>query len=218
MAKLESSFKNMLLVLAGISLFSALTLGSMYKLTEAPIAASKKAKQESAIKAVLPAFERIADAEEITVEGEGAIKVYKAYDKADKFVGAAVESFSKNGFSGEIKVMVGFDIEGNIVDYSVLEQKETPGLGTKMLEWFKIDKNNQNIKGKNPAKNNLTVSKDGGEVDAITAATISSRAFLEAVKLAYAAYSNNSDAPDMTSGATVKQEAADSTAVAVTNN
>lgn len=218
MAKLESSFKNMLLVLAGISLFSALTLGSMYKLTEAPIAASKKAKQESAIKAVLPPFERIADVEEVTVEGSGAFKVYKAYDKADKFVGAAVESFSKNGFSGEIKIMVGFDVEGSIVDYSVLEQKETPGLGTKMLDWFKTDKNNQNIKGKNPAKNKLTVSKDGGEVDAITAATISSRAFLEAVQLAYAAYSNNPDAPDMTSGATVKKDAADSTTVAVTNN
>ena len=219
MAKLESSFKNMLLVLGGISLFSALTLGSMYKLTEAPIAASKKAKQESAIKAVLPPFERIADVEKITVEGvTDTFNVYKAYDKTDKFVGAAVESFSKNGFSGEIKVMVGFDVEGSIVDYSVLEQKETPGLGTKMLDWFKTDKNNQNIKGKNPAQNNLTVSKDGGEIDAITAATISSRAFLEAVQLAYAAYSNNPDAPDMTSGATAKQEAADSTTVAVTNN
>lgn len=218
MAKLESSFKNMLLVLSGITLFSALALGSMYTLTKEPIAASKKAKQENAIKTVLPPFERIAEAEEVTVKGAGVFKVFKAYNKENAFVGAAVESSSKNGFSGEIKIMVGFDVEGNIVDYSVLEQKETPGLGTKMVDWFKTDKNNQNIKGKNPERNNITVSKDGGEIDAITAATISSRAFLEAVQVAYAAYANNADAPDINMGATAKSDTADSTAVASTNN
>lgn len=87
--------------------------------------------------------------------------------------------------------MVGFDKEGNIINYSVLEQKETPGLGTKMVDWFKTPIGNQDIRGKNPAKNNLTVKKDGGEVDAITAATISSRAFLDAIHNAYAAYSRN---------------------------
>lgn len=216
MAKLESSFKNMLLVLLSITLFSALALGSMYSLTKEPIEASKKAKQQNAIKTVLPPFERIAEVEEVEVEGMGAFNVYKAYDKQDKFVGAAVESWSKNGFSGEIKIMVGFDIEGNIVDYSVLEQKETPGLGTKMVDWFKTDKANQNIKGKNPSKNKLTVNKDGGEVDAITAATISSRAFLEAVQAAYTAYAGNSEAPDQMTGATVKSAENDSTAVADT--
>jgi electron transport complex protein RnfG len=188
----------------------------MYKLTERLLPPRKKQNRNASSCAA--SFRALADVEEVTVEGAGAFKVYKAYDKSDKFVGAAVESFSKNGFSGEIKVMVGFDVEGSIVDYSVLEQKETPGLGTKMLDWFKTDKNNQNIKGKNPAKNKLTVSKDGGEVDAITAATISSREFLEAVQLAYAAYANNPDAPDMISGATVKKDAADSSTVAVTNN
>ncbi|MDR0811251.1 MAG: RnfABCDGE type electron transport complex subunit G, partial [Paludibacter sp.] len=125
-------------------------------------------------------------------------------DKDGNFVGAAVESVSHKGFSGDIRVMVGFDKDGNIVDYSVLEQKETPGLGTKMTDWFKTAKGAQDIRGKNPAKNKLQVSKDGGEVDAITAATISSRAFLDAVINAYNAYATNSSAPtvDGNTGAT----------------
>lgn len=194
MAKLESTFKNMVLVLTGITIIAALALGSVYSLTKNPIAASKKAKQESAIKEVLPDYDRL-DAEVlVSLEGfETPFALYKAY-KGDEFVGAAVQSISKNGFSGDIKVMVGFDAEGVIVNYSVLEQKETPGLGTKMADWFKIDKGNQDIRGKNIALNNLTVTKDGGEVDAITAATISSRAFLETIRYAYSAFTQNADA------------------------
>ncbi len=203
MAKLESTFKNMVLVLTGITIFAAVALGSVYSLTKEPIAASKKAKQENAIKEVLPEFDRL-DAEElITLEGfEAPFAMYKAY-KGDEFVGAAVQSYSGNGFSGEIKVMVGFDTKGAIVNYSVLEQKETPGLGTKMADWFKTEKGNQDIRGKNPETNNLTVSKDGGEVDAITAATISSRAFLETIRYAYSAYRQDYDA---SSGATEKTD------------
>jgi electron transport complex protein RnfG len=217
MAKLESSFKNMLLVLTGITMFSAITLGAMYTLTKDPIEASKVAKQENAIKMVLPPFERIADVEEVTIDGLGVFKMFKAYDKDDQFVGAAIESFSKNGFSGEIKVMVGFDINGNIVDYSVLEQKETPGLGTKMVDWFKTVKGKQNIKSKNAGTANLTVSKDGGDIDAITAATISSRAFLEAVRAAYKVYAENPDAPDEVTGATEIENQNDSTELETSN-
>lgn len=211
----------MVLVLTGITLFAALALGSVYSLTKDPIAASKKAKQENAIKEVLPPFERIDAVEVVEVEDAGSFNVYKAYDKDNHFVGAAVESFSKNGFSGDIKVMVGFDKEGKIVNYSILEQKETPGLGTKMVDWFKTSKGKQNINGLNPVTAKLTVNKDGGDVDAITAATISSRAFLESVRFAYAAYAKNSDAPgaDVHSGATQTADGStnDSTTVASTN-
>lgn len=205
MAKLESTFKNMVLVLTGITIFAAVALGSVYSLTKEPIAASKKAKQENAIKEVLPEYDRL-DAEElITLDGfETPFAVYKAY-KGDEFVGAAVQSYSGNGFSGEIKVMVGFDNTGAIVNYSVLEQKETPGLGTKMVDWFKTIKGQQDIRGKNPELNNLTVSKDGGEVDAITAATISSRAFLETVRYAYSAYTQNLNAPVTTNALSENQ-------------
>lgn len=190
----------MLLVLVCIALFSGAILASVYNLTKEPIEQAKSAKQQSAIKEVLPEYARLDDAETVAVAGIGDIIVYKAYDSSNNLVGAAVESLSKNGFSGEIKVMVGFDAQGNIVNYSVLEQKETPGLGTKMVDWFKTDKAHQNILGKNPAKNKLKVTRDGGEVDAITAATISSRAFLETVQYAYAAFMG--EAIDTNSGAT----------------
>lgn len=188
MAKLESNFKNMVLVLTLISLVASLALASVYELTKAPIEAAKKAKKEQAIKEVLPAFDSMETEMMVKVDGYAdSLKVTKA-KKNNVFVGAAVETYSMNAFSGQIKVMVGFDAEGKIVNYAVLEQKETPGLGTKMVDWFKTDKGNQDIRGKHPVMNNLSVSKDGGEVDAITASTISSRAFLESVRLAYDAY------------------------------
>lgn len=184
----------MVLVLTSITLVAAVALGSVYNLTKEPIEASKRAKKENAIKEVLPPYDRLDEEEMVQIEGlADPFYVYKAY-QGEEFVGAAVQTYSKNGFSGEIKVMVGFDIKGNIVNYSVLEQKETPGLGTKMVDWFKTEKGNQDIRGMNGAKNKIAVSKSGGEVDAITAATISSVAFLEAVRFAYSAYSQNYDA------------------------
>jgi electron transport complex protein RnfG len=67
------------------------------------------------------------------------------------------------------------------VDISVLQHKETPGLGTKMTE----EKFLVQFRGKNPGSFPLKVKKDGGQVDAITAATISSRAFCDALQRAY---------------------------------
>ncbi|GAB1415317.1 RnfABCDGE type electron transport complex subunit G [Paludibacter sp.] len=193
MAKLESTFKNMVLVLSSITLVAALALGSVYNLTKEPIEASKIAKQQNAIMEVLPPDVSIKETDTVLVDGmQDPLYVYKAY-KDDEFIGAAVQTYSKNGFSGEIKIMVGFDKNGNIINYSVLEQKETPGLGTKMVDWFKTNKGKQNICGLNAKTNNLKVTKDGGEIDAITAATISSNAFLESVRIAYSAYSSNFD-------------------------
>jgi electron transport complex protein RnfG len=194
MAQLESSFKNMVLVLSGIALFAAGTLASMYEFTKGPIAASKVAKQQNAIKEVLPkSFDHLA--EPIGIEnGADKLVLYKAYNAKNEFIGAAIESPSNNGFSGKISIMVGFNSQGEIVNYSVLEQKETPGLGTKMVDWFKTNKGNQSIIGKNPALTNLSVSKDGGDIDAITASTISSRAFLSTIRNAYDAFLKNNEA------------------------
>ena len=192
MAQLESSFKNMIIVLSVIAFIAAGTLASVYEFTKAPIEASKLAKQQNAIKDVLPkTFDHLA--EPIEIQGADKMVVYKAYDAKNEFIGAAIESSSNNGFSGKITVMVGFDKDGNIVNYSVLEQKETPGLGTKMVDWFKTNKANQSIIGKNPASTNLTVSKGGGDIDAITASTISSRAFLSTVRNAYEAFQKNNE-------------------------
>jgi electron transport complex protein RnfG len=219
MAKLESTFKNMFFVLTIISIIAAVALGYMYTLTKGPIDEATLKKSQQAIKEVLPPFTKLEEVK--TSEG---IVVNKAYSADGSFVGAAVEG-TADGFSGTIKVMVGFDKEGNIVEYSVLQQTETPGLGTKMVDWFKpvkklekslIEKlfgfevktveKQSSIIGKNPSKDRLTVSKDGGEIDAITASTISSRAFLKSIETAYNAYAAaNKINQDAISGATATE-------------
>ena len=156
-----------------------------------------RSKQQKSITDVVAEFNNNPLDEQWTVDlADGTQAVIFPAKLNGEPVGAAVQAQVKAGFSGPITVMVGFDKEGNIVNYSVLSHTETPGLGSKMPFWFK---NQSSILGKNPGVNNLTVKKDGGEVDAITAATISSRAFLNAVANAYNAYMDNADAQ---SGAT----------------
>ena len=101
------------------------------------------------------------------------------------------------GFGGELRILVGFDAEGNVLDYSLLSHAETPGLGSKADTWFKAG-GKGDITGMNPGQASLTVSKDGGQVDAITASTITTRAFLSAVNAAYAAYAGQHPADGVT--------------------
>jgi len=104
--------------------------------------------------------------------------------------------------AGALKLLVGFDPEGKILGYTLLEHAETPGLGAKADKWFQKGEKGDII-GKDP-KEPLTVSKDGGQVDAITASTITSRAFLLAVNNAYNAY--KATPVDAETGATQKEE------------
>ena len=188
----------MVLVLTGVTVIAGALLGYVNELTKGPIAEANAKALSDAIALVVPGFDNNpADAPE-TFELNGATyKIYKA-TKGGEFIGAAVES-SANGFGGALNVLVGFDKEGNIIDYSLLSHAETPGLGSKAADWFKKGQKGD-ITGKNPGKGALTVKNDGGEVDAITASTITSRAFLNAVNNAYAAYSGQN--VDGASGAT----------------
>ena len=178
MKKLESSFMNMVIVLTVITVVAAACLGAMNNATAEPIAASKKAKQEAAIKAVLPDF---ASVEEDNVNNQ---KIFRAYNANGEIVGIAIET-AELGFGGDITTMVGFDANGTLVEYSLLQHAETPGLGSKLTDWFKVK---ADIRGAGTDKMPLRVSKDGGEFDAITAATISSRAFLNSINKAYETY------------------------------
>ncbi len=168
MKKIESTFINMLVSLLMVCLLSAGLLAGVYELTKADIALAEKNKQENALKGVLPEFDTI---ETDSINGT---PIFKAY-KAGEYVGVATIA-NAMGFSDNITIMLGLDKSNNIVDYEVLSQKETPGLGTKCVVWFKSQINGKNI------ETNFKVVQDGGDVDAITAATISSRAFLNAVK------------------------------------
>lgn len=178
MAKKESSFGNMVLTLFVVTFIASATLGGVYELTKGPIKQALKAKKEASIKQVLPEFDEIKSYKLMPETGKDSVECNEAFLKGT-FVGTAVETYTDNGFSGRFKIMVGFDSEGNVYNTAVLEHKETPGLGDKM-DASKSDFSEQ-FKGKTPNKENLTVKKDGGNVDAITAATISSRAFCDAI-------------------------------------
>ncbi|MCD4745553.1 MAG: RnfABCDGE type electron transport complex subunit G [Bacteroidales bacterium] len=185
MAKKESTFLNMVLTLFIITGVASLALGAIYNLTKGPIEMAKKAKLEAAIKKVVPDFENIKKFEVLPDNGKDSLTFYQAV-KQNEIVGTAIKTYTDKGFSGRFWIMVGFLPDGTIYNTAVLEHKETPGLGDKM-EKKKSDWSKQ-FSGKNPANYKLRVTKDGGDVDAITAATISSRAFCNAVKRAYNAY------------------------------
>ena len=140
---------------------------------------------------MLPVFDNKPVEDVVLIKAENvkdSIEVYPAFANSE-FVGAAVIGSSEKGFSGLVKLMIGFKASGEIQNIEVLEQKETPGLGTKM----KDEKFLQQFKDKNPSTYNLKVKKDGGEVDALTGATISTRAFTEATQMAYDEFMKNNE-------------------------
>ncbi|MDX9774173.1 MAG: RnfABCDGE type electron transport complex subunit G [Bacteroidales bacterium] len=188
MAKMQSSLKNMVLSLTLISLGASAALGFVYEMTKGPIEISALNKKLDAIKQVVPEFTNDPNEEMFLLPtGEGdSLEVYPAKN-GDEIVGYAVRSYTNNGFAGYIGFMVGFTPEGVIYNINVLEQKETPGLGTKMVPEGTSDKPEfkDQFNGKNPDDFVLKVKKDGGPVDAITAATISSRAFCDGIQRAY---------------------------------
>lgn len=202
MAKLQSSFRNMFLSLSLICLTVALLLAQVNKMTATPIAEAKAMKLQNAIREVVPAFDNdpVAEAYRMAGGSGDSLLVYPAR-QGDELVGFAINSYSNNGFSGNIQIMVGFDMEHHIVNYAVLQHGETPGLGSKMTEWFRdVTRPSQSVIGRDLSQGALTVTKDGGDVDAITASTITSRAFMEAVNRAYTVYSGSME--DAWSGAT----------------
>jgi electron transport complex protein RnfG len=190
MKKLESSLLNMTLVLTCVTVIMGGILAYVNDLTSGPINAQKEKALADGIKTVL-------DSDNLTVAHTDTVKqtdakgkeltyiIYQAKDAQGNDLGAAVES-TTSGFGGDLKILVGFDPQGNILGYTLLEHAETPGLGAKADKWFQKGEKGDII-GKNPAEA-LTVSKDGGQVDAITASTITSRAFLLAVNNAYNAF------------------------------
>ena len=190
MKKLESSLTNMVLVLTLVAVIMGGILAFVNHLTEGPIAEQKEKALADGIKTVMCVDNlQVAKTDEVKQNDakgkEMTFTVYQIKDAQGNDLGAAVESTTM-GFGGDLKVLVGFDPEGNILGYTLLEHAETPGLGAKADKWFQKGQKG-NIIGKNPAEP-LTVSKDGGQVDAITASTITSRAFLLAVNNAYKAY------------------------------
>ncbi len=221
MKKLESSLTNMLLVLTLVSVVAAFLLAYVNNITSSTIAKINEETLSAGIKSVL----NVGADEQITTN-EKEVDGFVVYEvsRDGNWIGTAVKSTDKSGFGGDIVVLVGFDAEGKIKGYEVLSHAETPGLGARMGEWFRTATSGEtkevstlgklffgypdpagshNIIGRNLADGELKVSKDGGDTDAITASTITSRAFLNAVNNAYKVYKGN--VSDVNSSATSQQ-------------
>ena len=212
----------MLLVLTGVTAISVALLAYVNELTKGPIAEANAKTLNKALKQVLPEFTNnpVGESDTIFSEKDGKkvvdFIVYPA-KKGEEWVGSAVESKAM-GFGGELKVLVGFDAKGKIYNYSLLAHTETPGLGSKADKWFGAydstkgekavthEMSKKSIIGMSPGEGELKVSKDGGQVDAIPASTITSRAFLNAINKAYEAYKTGE--VDTVSGASQKNEPA----------
>lgn len=207
MSKLKSNIKNMVLSLTLITLVASVLLAYVNEITSSKIEALREATLQDGIKSVMGDDNScVVGADTIFTDGNNGGIHFVVYDMADaqgKELGKAVVAV-ENGFAGPLTVLVGFDKSGDIKGYTIINTTETPGLGLKAQEWFRSGKGN--IIGLNPSKSNLTVSKDGGDVDAITASTITSRAFLKAVVDAYNQTKKDDDGADAHSGASVQHK------------
>ncbi|MCL2416509.1 MAG: RnfABCDGE type electron transport complex subunit G [Bacteroidales bacterium] len=180
MKKKPSTLKNMLLALTLIAGAAALSVGLVVAVTEEPIALARQARLEAAIRTVLPEFDHLEEPKTQEVAG-GELVFYRAYYN-DEYVGTAIATFSTTGFKGLIQLMVGLLPDGTIHNIDVIRHRETPGLGDRIELRFPWPRQFQ---GMHPNNVNLRVRQDGGDIDAITAATITARAYLEAVRLAF---------------------------------
>jgi electron transport complex protein RnfG len=157
MAKTESTFKNMVLSLTLISLGASACLGFVYVMTKEPIELSLLNKKLNAIRQVVPGFTNNPNEEIFRLPtGDGdSLEIYPA-KKDGEIIGYAVNTYTKTGFAGNISLMAGFKPDGTIINISVLEQKETPGLGTKITDARFKDQ----FINKNPSEFALKVKKD----------------------------------------------------------
>jgi electron transport complex protein RnfG len=199
---MKSTLKNMVLVLFLITLFASGAVAVVYRLTEEPIASARAAKIARAIGAVVPAFDNDIAATADTVAVDGGTTILYTAENGGQPVGYAVQTFTNNGFSGLITLMVGFRPDGTIHGIEVLQHAETPGLGSKMTEPDNVLA--VSFEGRNPADLKMSVRKDGGDIDALTASTITSRAYTDAVERAYRVFSDEVQGVEVqaTTGAT----------------
>jgi electron transport complex protein RnfG len=151
------------LVLGLICVIASASLALVNSLTRSRILAQAKGEEEGSLKEVVPEAVRF----EPVRSGEN-ILYYKAYSQDNAFIGTAFK-VAKKGYSSVVETMVGMKKDGTIIAIKVLSQNETPGLGARVTEpSFTAQFRNKNI-----AKID--------EVEAITGATISSHAVIDAV-------------------------------------
>lgn len=194
MAKKESTFKNMVLTLLLVTASAGFTLAIVYNVTKGPIERGRIERKQEAISMVIPEFDKLKTRYHIPPDATDSLEFNLAY-KDDELVGIAVQTYTNKGFSGYISAMVGFYTDGRIYDVVHLEHEETPGLGDK-IEKDKDDWSDQ-FRDFDPSEKALRLKTDQGDVDGITAATITARAYCDAINRAYITLKENVDESDM---------------------
>ncbi len=178
----QSNLKNMALCLLAVGLVCSGLLAGVYALTCEPIARAAEKKTAEAIARVVPeGFTSVSPRQSVTVDGR---EVGYCTVQRDSVLTAYVFFASATGFGGPLQLMVGITPDGTLFDTFVLAHAETPGLGAKCVE----EGFRGQFRGFDPFRSRLSVRKDGGDVDAITASTITSRAYVGAIAQARDAF------------------------------
>lgn len=175
---LKSTFKNMVICLTLICVVCSALLAGVYALTAAPIEKAAAEKLTGAISEVLPPFETLSEQKTVELSGK-TYSYYEVSDAEGNVLGYAVNA-AETGFGGPVSLMVGVLADGTLYNTKVLSHSETPGLGAKCTEPAFADQ----FRNLDLSVTTLSVKKDGGDIDAITAATITSRAYVKTVALA----------------------------------
>jgi Na+-translocating ferredoxin:NAD+ oxidoreductase subunit G len=178
-----------------IAVVMSFLLALVYGITETPIAEAKKADKRDKLGEVMPAFENDPlDSEKPLTDAAagraGNVMLYTG-ESGGQISGYGITSAVGTGYSGYFSVVFGLDAEGNVTEVKILESMETPGLGSKAGE---PDFTSQ-FTGQNLNSFNFSVTKDGGDVDAITGATITSRAVSDAIRQGLENFSPGEAAP-----------------------
>lgn len=162
---------KLILVLTIICAISSALLAAVYRVTEKPIAVAREQRTIQAAAKVMPSGLPMPEKVELNNT------TFFVAKREGKVQAIATEGRSPNGYGGNIVLMIGMSADGKLVSYEVIQASETPGLGTKMTS----DNFKKPLFGRS-LDSEWKVKKDGGNVDSITAATISSRAVLECIR------------------------------------
>lgn len=178
---------RLIVALTVTCVISAFALAWVNSLTKGPIAKQEKLNRLQAIKAVLPPFDNdpVKDAKELVVgrdkKGNPKVVTFFLGKKIGEVCGVAFETVGE-GYGGFIYVMLGVNPAGEVTGIYILKHLETPGLGANIERPEFI----RQFRGKSLAnsklvRGELAVTKDGGDIQALTGATISSRGVVQAV-------------------------------------
>ena len=179
------------LVLTAFTLILGFILGAVNEITKEPIAKANKAAQDAAYREVFKDADSFEDNADFTAEksekiiaksdytNDEIIGVTNALDKSGNVIGYVINVTSHEGSQADITFSVGIQVDGTVNGYSITSISETPGLGMLVNEDdFKNQFNNKNEESFSVVK--TTPSADN-EIEAVTGATISSRAITNGV-------------------------------------